>query len=55
MMGHAKDHGKRSAAFGWLNPFFTRTGDGDTDKEFYIVLSQTTLNQLTKEIEWVDV
>ena len=46
MNGHSKDHGKRSAAYGWMNPFFSRTQDGNTELEHLTIISKTNFNQL---------
>lgn len=55
MMGHAKDYGKRSAGFGWLNPYFSRTTDGDTEYQDYTVISKTNLDlKIDPEIEFYD-
>ena len=51
MMGHVRDYGKRSTGFGWLNPYQTRTPDGDTQYDAYIKMSDTTVNEIIKKIE----
>lgn len=56
MNGHAKDHGKRSAGYGWLNPFFTRTSDGNTEFENYSIISKTNFDQLIdKELMFAEI
>lgn len=45
MYGHSKDYGKRSAGFGWLNPYFSRCPDGDTDMGHYWKESKTSVHE----------
>jgi hypothetical protein len=43
---------------GWLNPYFTRTVDGDSDFGCYWKMSETTINEKIKdlgELKWADV
>ncbi len=41
-------------AYGWLNPYFSKSTDGDTDCGAYWIMSNTSLNQIP-EIEFSDV
>lgn len=42
-------------AYGWLNPYFSKSVDGDTDKGHYNIMSESTLNAMSVDIEWADV
>ena len=50
MYGHSKDRGRQETGYGWLNPYFIRTGDGNTEKENYWILSETIMNEICKQI-----
>lgn len=50
MYGHNKNYRKQSVSFGWLNPFFTRTLDGNTELEHLTILSNTSINEQTKDV-----
>lgn len=49
MEGYLKNCGKQSV-YGWLNPYFTRTCDGNTEYEHYTKLSVTSINQVIGEL-----
>lgn len=46
MHGHNKDYGKRSAGYGWLNPYFTRTGGGEVEHQPYAVISRDVYDSM---------
>lgn len=48
--GGAKSSAKSHFGYGWLNPYYTRCVDGDTELEHVTILSKTTINEMTKDI-----
>jgi hypothetical protein len=38
-------------AIGWLNPYFSRTPDGNTDKGHYWIMSDTTIHEMVKDLD----
>lgn len=47
--GHHKTPMKQTIAYGWLNPYWGRTWDGNTIYEHYEIISNTYLNQYLRD------
>lgn len=50
MHGHLKDFRPNVGQIGWLNPYHTRCGDGNTEHEQFIKISQTNVNEMIKNV-----
>ena len=51
MYGHLKNYRPQNASYGWLNPYFSRTCDGNTELEHITILSNTEIQRLTKDLK----
>ena len=49
--GGAKSSSKCHFGYGWLNPYYTRCPDGDTELEQMTILSKTTIRELLKDVK----